>query len=57
MLHKYSSLSYHPPNGVESSCEGSVMPGGLGTAKEKGTDSSSHSSYTSQSLSFDTALD
>ena len=26
-------LSYHPPNGVESSCERSMMPGGLGTAR------------------------
>ena len=26
-------LSYHPPNGVESSCEKSMIPGGLGTAR------------------------
>ena len=27
------NLSYHPPNGVESSCERSMMPGGHGTAR------------------------
>ena len=32
-------LSYHPPNGVESSCERSVMLGGLGTVRKKKTNS------------------
>ena len=31
----FTNVSNHPPNGVESTCEGSVMPGGLCAARAK----------------------
>ena len=48
-------LSYHPPNGVESSCEKSMIPGGLGTARGEKTTTHKHSVLKDQTTNIKTS--
>ena len=49
-------LRYHPPNGVESSCERSMIPGGLCTARgEKKTHTHKHSVLKDQTINIQTS--
>ena len=48
-------LSYHPPNGVESSCERSLIPGGLGTARGEKTTTHKHSVLKDQTTNIKTS--